>query len=807
MKKLFLPLLLISTIANAEDCNTPLPLENQSIMGLAETKCFTEELGKNDIDRQLTKSKTTKKFCKNCNNHLYRLSLSSPETKGEANLELAKTTLNELQKELSFITTDLMKLRSSFSLKFDPSTAVKSCNFTNLPRPSCLSNAEAIGSKSLLETEILKTQNILATELAHLISSDSESDDGLFKRTKILKCSIQDNEIMFSQMRYNESLITQDVIADLKKLNLQDGQDIEKAILEKKLKTDSLLNVTKSLSTHPLIKSLFDHPIELKAFLSRINSTDTNETIIEKLYSSEVGQNYGKTITQRCDTALKTTASILEKIYCDRESPFIADNAKTMELINGNKFKNLPDEVAEKNVQKYCAQINEINEKKALNSSSFEEVLKINEKNDPTISQFPIEIFREEAYSSLLGNEKQSVCNAKNRRPPCSPDSNERECKLLFFLEQSRASKEYKQIANSSDENINSILRSMIGNGMPVKNGKVDQNAVSLLKKEGLLPDSESITRTTQPRDASSFHKTITNSKEAERNKQYPTTISQENMLPDDNKQTGNNYLPSGDINDPGQFAQSQKETGTRNNMPFSNLSDEEQRKLMSYFGKKKSPNLNKKSEELNQQKESDEPSGSEDNKLLPGSVMAETGIAPTRPEAPTLSSAIPNRSPASTNKTKSFSVPKQDLMNQALVDANTFKMSAKAETRAGDSFVLTKSKEGNNEIQISVAENELVKIQDFKKKLEDLLAVHGEDLSMVKEGENLVVKLNKFQIDVFFNKQLNIYEASCRDQSIPKEYLKTISHYFNVTLKEVAGRRKDLINTLKLTQNTLKTK
>lgn len=805
MKKFILPFFLISVIANAEDCNTPLPLENQSIMGLAEIKCFSEDLSKNDIDRQLTKIKTTKNFCKSCNNHLYRLSLNSPETKEENNLKFAKTTLTELQKELSFITTDLMKLRSSFTLKFDPSTAIKSCNFTNLPRPSCLSSDNAKKTQSLLEAEILKTQNIVATELAHLISSDSESDEGLFKRTKVLQCSIQDSELMFSQMRYNETLLVPEIITELKKLNLQEGQSIEKTIIEKKLKTDQLLTVTKSLATHPLIKSLFDHPEELKVFLNSINPADSNETIIEKLYSSNVGKNFGNSITQRCDSALKTTASILEKIYCDQESPYVAENAKTMELINGNKFKNLSDEIAETNIQKYCAQINESNESEEKKKTSFEEVLKINEKNDPTISQFPIEIFREEAYSSLLGNEKQSVCSAKSRRPPCSPESNEKDCQLLFFIEQSRASDTYKKIANSSDENINSILRSLIGNGMPVKNGKVDQNAVTLLKKEGILPAPDLSPRPTEPRDASSFYRTITKTKEGQKSKQYPTTISQDKPFSNEDKETQSNYFPKNEIDESGKFSRAQKESGIGQNIPFSNLSDEEQRKLMSYLGKKKTQIQKTKNSESNRNKASEEGNGNEESILKNDNVMAETGPAPSRSESLVPSSLI-NRSPSSISKTKSFSIPKKDLMNQALLDANNFKKLPKTE-RPTDSFLLTKSKEGKNEIQINVGEDELAKIQDFKKKLEDLLAFHGEELSFVKDGEKLVVKLNNFHIDVFFNKHLNTYEASCKDQNIPKEYLKTISHYFNVTLKEVVGRRKDIVNNLKLTQNTLKSK
>lgn len=264
--------------------------------------------------------------------------------------------------------------------------------------------------------------------------------------------------------------------------------------------------------------------------------------------------------------------------------------------------------------------------------------------------------------------------------------------------------------------------------------------------------------------------------------------------------------MPRNEIGESGQFAHSQKESAIGQNIPFSNLSDEEQRKLVSYLGKKKAQDQQNKNAESNKNKASGEPTSTEESILKNDTAMAESAPATSRTEAPVLSSSLPNHSSASISKTKSFSIPKQDLMNKALVDANNFKTLPNLE-RPTDSFLLTKGKEGKNEIQINVGEDELVKVQDFKKKLEDLLAFHGDELSFVKDGERLVVKLNNFHIDVLFNKHLNSYEASCRDQTIPKEYLKTISHYFNVKLKEVVGKRKDIVNNLKLTQNTLNPK
>ena len=173
MKRLIIIFILSTSAIFADDkenCDPTLPLSGQSIMDLAETKCLGDTLPRNDISRTLTKEKATKKFCKSCKNHLMSLTIDNRIQ------PYANATMNELQKELTFISVDLIKMRSSFSMSFDSDIAVKSCNFKNLIPPTCLQGKEIENFKS----ETVKIQNTMATELASLLSEKPILDEGFF---------------------------------------------------------------------------------------------------------------------------------------------------------------------------------------------------------------------------------------------------------------------------------------------------------------------------------------------------------------------------------------------------------------------------------------------------------------------------------------------------------------------------------------------------------------------------------------------------------------------------------------------------
>jgi molecular chaperone DnaK (HSP70) len=178
----------------------------------------------------------------------------------------------------------------------------------------------------------------------------------------------------------------------------------------------------------------------------------------------------------------------------------------------------------------------------------------------------------------------------------------------------------------------------------------------------------------------------------------------------------------------------------------------------------------------------------------------------PIGPNTRLVQNSIPNALSPSRNQTAELTPEKKsksnESLNKALLNANINREPASATSDMAPSFMISKTKEGLNEIDIKVAEDEIKKINSFKETLKDLLSAHGQELAVVEQGEKVIIKLNNFEIVVSYNKELKIYEASSKNSSLPSDYLKTITNYFNANLKPMPGKRDALIKTFKISQN-----
>ncbi len=776
------------------NCETSMPLSGQPITALAETKCLVDDFTKESI-KSLIKEKTTKKFCKGCNNHLLGLGLSDPKEQELKKEAYAKATMNELKKELSFMSVDLMKMRSSFSLKIDPKAPIKSCNFQNLKKPSCLNSSNLV----FFEKEIGKIQNTMATELASILSPTPVLNDGFFKRTTPNSCEIKDNELMFAQMRYHESLLTKDLIDTLKKINIRKGVSIIDSISE--LNTglnQDFIESTRKLYSHPLMKSMFNEPEKFKAFLTQVSSSDPIETIIDKLYQSETAQNFGAEIAARCDTAFKSTGAILEKVYCSKESPFLAMNANSMSLLEGTEFINLSDDNAEASIQKHCAYLNRASEDKTMSPTSFDEVLKINLHNDSKISNLPIENFKTEAYKTLIGNYSRSVCSAMKDKAICKKEPTSEQCQTLSFLEESRKDKHYKKLANSSDENINSILRSLVGNGQPEKDGKVDQVAVKLLQDEGILPGGEIPPKDPGSRDAGTFFKTVNSGNSGSNSTPIPQTKTTQNSATQFKPTTGTNAaVDESSDEDP---TSTSKSTSSNNiedikktDKKFSALSDEEQQNILNRMKpKRKAGKTDAKGFSPEAQGESDPFYAKSAQETSAGSFNGQ-GPATNSISAPTNPMAQNTSGSKSGNYAKIDPkvVKKDGSYNEAKIQANNNDRSPASNSVEETKFALTKNESGLNEIEIKLADESVLekKTPELEKKIQEYLEKSGQSLSGAKKGEAFIVKLGKYKIKVAIN-DYGAYVATCaKGDSIHPEYLAFFSRYFTGIKERVSSR------------------
>lgn len=795
MKNLLIITLIISASVSAEDCPSNQVISGQGIIDFAEAKCLTSEIGKEVIAEKLIKSKSTKKFCKTCNNHLLKMSLKAPEEIAKTQNLYADATMGELQKELAQITVDLMKMRSSFNTGIDSAQALKSCNFKNVEIPTCLRGKEKTQAFKEFESKKNAMKNIMATELANMLTKTPNMEEGLFKRTSVNSCHLKDNDIFFAKMRDEESLLTPEFIQQLKKINIKKDKSIfnsiEVALDSGVIKHENFRSTYSYLSQHPLFHAMLNSQEHFQSFLESLSNAETNETLIEKLYASDAAKNFGKSIADRCSESMIKTTAIMEKVYCETQKPFIADDSQTMGLLNQESFHSMRDEQLESNLQRHCALLNNQTENDKSEYTSFKEVLKINENNDPALFTLPLKQFKTDAYSKTIANTGEQICRAKIDKSICINNRDVQACRMLQYLEQTNKKTPYQDLAQSHDLKINEILRGFIGDGLPQTNGKVDQVAVKLLQVEGILPGEKTKQENSSVRDVGSFHKMVADTNNTRSN---PVSVPPRFASPTSETPVSEiNELPtqSASISPSNRMAS----VPNHGNSTFSHLSESEQKKVLSYLKDHKNLKMNS-------------PKGFDDIQKFDSNVRFADAATPTNSESGPVHNLMGNFSNVPTSssalgQTKLERANTNSEANKKEITENNMKAGPSNESRSDSpSLNISKTQEGLNEIKISVSEDELKKTFQFKGKLKELLATRRKDLSLIEQKDKIIIKLNEHEIVVKYNKILNQYEVSSKDQSIPQDYISTISHYFNYTMKEGPGKRETLINILKISHN-----
>ena len=801
MKKLIFLLALLSPHVQAQICEDNSKLG--SLSEIADKKCFNDEVSPDDIDLMAGTKSELKTLCKNCQNIPLTKLFENKDAIDDTRPIYGKTVLNEFQKELSFLTIDLMRVRSSFSMNIPTDQVATSCDIKkHLAKPSCL-------PKEKFKELILPIQNSLATELADLIGANSKPSDGLFiKRTN--SCGVEDSDALFAHMRYAETLLTPEFISQLKGLNLKKGKSLKEEIQGKTL-PESFSHSLDQLSNHPIFKSLLDDTTSLNNFIKDASAVKASKNIeedsfkiVDILFQDHGAKAFAKKTSSRCENLFKSTSTALEEIYCGKDS-VAADDLVSMQAISGSSFKNMQSKKAENELSIHCAILNSNEDKKFKSFDGF--LNSIHNRASSNLIKAPLKEFKEIAYTDMFQNIAENICSAQKSAPPCSSNSKSQQCVLLKFYSDSKTNKNYQDMAKKSDDSINKVLQSLVGDGLPQKDGKVDTVAVALLKDERILPGGS-----TQPAPkkatASEFHRTVRSSGGGSSiaNVTPPTTTQTPQLIPGEktansNSGTSTSFSNSEDESSESSSSKSSRKSSgsTPSESKFSALSDKEQQELMDRLKNMKSSSKKGKSKPQESDEEDDGNFIGENN--LPssnGSYSASadgiTDIDNTRVVNPKINDARFAGKKAVLDPTKKVS-----SANAALLDANNNRSPASSSGNlTAPKVEISKPSKDENEIKIQVDEKELSRVNEFKDKLKVLLAAHSQELSVVEVGEKIVVKLNNYEIDVVYNKDKGFYEAVPKNKDVPKDYLNTISYYFNVTLKDGKGKRNVLVDAFK---------
>lgn len=799
MKITLIALVLVSLSANAEICD-----ENSKLGALAEfagAKCFNDEVSPQDIEAFGASKTELKGICNGCRDVPLEKIMENKDAQAETKSAYGKTILNEFQKELSLLSIDLMRVRSSYNMDFSAKSVAKSCNTNkNLETPKCLKGPQL----AEFNKQVNSIKNSLATELADMISGNTNPQAGLFtKRTN--SCQVSDPDALFAHMRFTETLLTPELIKSLQSLNLKDGVTFDEAVGDK---TPSQIKSTISqLSLHPVFKSLLDDTTSLNKFIKealKIKTTgqadQDSQALAELIFHESNAKKFGKHTEERCKRIFAETSKHLETVYCGKGKPVVADDLVSMQAVSDATFKSLSDKKAENELKIHCSILNSKNEGEFTSLSEMFNDIHGKSKNN--LMSAPLNNFREDAYTKMFQGVAEKICSAQKEKD-CEATSLSESCRLLKFYKESKTNKHYQQMASQSDDNINQILQSLVGDGLPQRDGKVDQLAVTLLQRERIIPGG-SKEPAPKKATASEFHKAVRSSSPGSSPAKQAASATPQNPQFKSAEHTANPVQDSSTSSfsqDPAASPETQKtranpafSAATPGNAKFSALSDKEQQDLLNRL--KKSSGKRTKSQVPGP--EDDDGNFVGENTLPPsnGSFNASAdGVTPidnTRVANPKI---IDER--FSGKKAVLDPVRKVSSTNTALLDANSNRSPASISgTVTSPKVEVSKSKDAN-EIKIQVDEKELSRVNEFKDKLKVLLAAHGQELSVVEVGEKIVVRLNNYEIDVVFNKDKGFYEAVSLNKDVPKDYLNTISYYFNVTLKDGKGKREALVKTI----------
>lgn len=400
----------------------------------------------------------------------------------------------EYKKTLSNSLIEIAKLRSAGATNSSYASSKNKCQFKTEEDFPATCSAD-------LKTKIKKTleevQSGLAGELAQIISQKKLQDrsTGILNRTSAanIACFIPEKDILFSRNRALESAFTPEIlnsISQIDPLSVNSLDDIFIAL--KNTNITNMVEIQRDLVVHPLLSQYSHSPRDFIQFIKSINPK-TNNKFHEELYSKESGDLFDKKTSENCENAFKT----LSESIC---GPTFSDGDFS---INPFKYTSLSKEVLLTNESEFASTTSIItNNEKAFNlceiaqmpgkMNASDKIKSISKNIANGFSSMPFQQFKLNKYVGNFSSLNETLCKIQSGKEPCTPKTFTCSIYENYKKLQNQSTPE-SRLANSSNEEINSLLRSFIGNpkGIPAE---VKETLIA----QGILP-KENGTLVAQP--------------------------------------------------------------------------------------------------------------------------------------------------------------------------------------------------------------------------------------------------------------------------------------------------------------------
>jgi hypothetical protein len=487
MKLIFSLFLIFSQMAAAEeDC--PTAVLSSDVSALARTISIPNCYSRFNIRK--AQNDLLKPLCNACKSAFLaklpeedkNISQDKKQQKQEILLNIA---FQEYKKSITNNLVEVAKLAALQPTGATFSQAIKSCSFK---KNSAFSDCGPT-SKKFLEDNLEGLQTKLANELAQILSPKELSDrtNGILNRSTTQNtCFIPEKEILFlSNSALEESLTPEifDAISNSQAGSFEDLTDLLDHLQRQEI--PNFEDIRDTLLSHPMVNIFQKDPASFIKLIKNLDPKNT-EGLRKSLYSQKHGDLLDQTFAQNCDSYLKN----FKEAVCSRE--FESGDLKL------NPFKHLEriEEDFAPSTDEFVT--DEALIKKNLNSFEYCEIAKksgslevdvalnkISSHLGKDLASKPLKRYVIDKYEKDISALNETLCRIQSGIEKCKEGT--LNCTIYKKLEalKDKNSLEYK-LANSSNSEINNLLRSMIGSPR-----KIPTETRTILVAQGILPKND----------------------------------------------------------------------------------------------------------------------------------------------------------------------------------------------------------------------------------------------------------------------------------------------------------------------------
>ena len=472
--------------ASVEDCETQ---ENNEAKALANSlslpNCY------NEMAIMEVKNQDTENVCDTCKSKfetIYGKKIAKP-TKSKIQADFLESAAEEYKKNIINNIIFTLKMRALPSTGETYAQANAACKMVN--EDTFLKSCKSETAKSLLrDKKVLNNiQDSVRKELAKILStSESYKPEGTLLTRTQSSCFIPEKDILYLSSATIEEAFSPDLINYLSSIDVSKFKNINDLFNSPQLKAHyqgDIEELTQSLKQHPYLSQILNTPSDFTAFFKSIEKPSDVNKLRKSLYSDTQGKKIDKDLASRCSESFNAFA---ESICSDK---FENGNISTDPFINFDKLsaaKIKPEEnelassegLIQKNLE-FLSLCEIKNDPNNLNLSTVND--NISKKLDASQRSLNLSDFKVEKFDSELGRLNQFLCEGKNS----TCDVKKLNCQILqkYKKLQDNNSAEYK-LANSSNKEVNALLRSMIGDSQ-----NIDPSTKEILVLQGILPKSD----------------------------------------------------------------------------------------------------------------------------------------------------------------------------------------------------------------------------------------------------------------------------------------------------------------------------